>query len=82
MVVFILSEICNRAGSVLVRSVNSVLVSGSPCADPVLIPTHTISRTTNSLDTITNTPDILTVKCNQILTTHVELFVFQYMQFQ
>ena len=39
----------------------------SPCsADPVLIPTHTISRTTNSLDTITNRPAILTDRISQI----------------
>ena len=38
-----------------------------PCsADPVLIPTHTISRTTNSLDTITNRPTILTDRISQI----------------
>ena len=43
------------------KDAGSVL-SVSPCVDPVLIPTHTISRTTNSLDTITNRPDILIVE--------------------
>ena len=38
----------------------------SPCVDPVLIPTHTISRTTNSLDTITNRPAILTTSASAI----------------
>ena len=45
----------------LINLMNFVVASSPCCADPVLIPTHAISRTTNSLDTITNRPAILTV---------------------